>query len=187
MHLLYRLLWYGHKSNHLTHWSKVLLEKLIVAHIVERFQELYGFRMFCTMFVTEPTLSLSSQLHILVLSCRRVTTSLLLHLCLPRGRFTSEKNSSHFSDTNQHVMPWGMLDTSQQDRQCTCNVTWKRVRISTYDSHRETTGGCLLIGKIPFVFSAFELCTFHTVTNTLLLLQLLSLSHFGTGACVAPT
>jgi len=80
-----------------------------------------------------------------------------------------------------------MLDASQQDRQCTYNVTLRRVRLTTYDSHRETTGGCLLIGKFLFVFFAFELRTVHTLTNTLLLLQLLSLTHFGTGACVAPT
>jgi len=30
--------------------------------------------------------------------------------------FHFRKKSSHFSDTNQHVTFWGMLDTSRQDR-----------------------------------------------------------------------
>jgi len=80
-----------------------------------------------------------------------------------------------------------MSDTIQQDRQCTCNVTLRHFRVTIYNSHRETTGGCLLIGKIPFLFFAFDLCTFHTVTNMLLLLQLLSVTHFDIDACVTPT
>jgi hypothetical protein len=120
---------------------------------------------FCTLFVKDPTLSLS-QLHILILSkSNYIFPSMFM---FSKRLFHFRKKSSIFSDTNQHVTPWGMLDTSQQDRQCTCNLTLRRLRVTTYDSHTETTGVCLLIGKILFVFFPFDLCTFHTVTNTLL-------------------
>jgi len=129
VHFFYRLLWYGHKGNHLTQWGRVLLEKLIVAYIVERFQELYWFRRFCTMFVTDPTLSLSSQLHILI------RTQLSKNNYIFPSTFMSSKRLFHFrkkltlfSDTNQHVTSWGMSDTIQQDRQCTCNLTLRYVR-----------------------------------------------------------